>query len=478
MAVLKKIKFGNTTSNIQFTEVKPVSGGVITATPSHTSLDDTNNPEYAIDLTIADDGTLVKDNGALKVGTVPAAQVSVAAGGHNPSAAEPDGKTFVGDDVEEVLTELNNKIAEVGGKAKSYKIVSVASPASTSYAEYKIQEKVGTGNWGDVNDSAAIIVPKDNAFVTAQLGHVGATADTSTGAITDGDGEDALLIEYVNGSGVYTLVAVPIGEFLKEAEFKDGLQVNNGEVSVKIDSSSEKDSQSTSADFLTVSANGVKIQGIKAEIDRKIAALDVTDDNAVAGQYVAAIQETNGIVSVKTRANVSEAVLNNYAKGTAPASLDIAATDTINQALAKLEHQVDAAEAAAQAHHSVVAKDANAGHLTLTTSTNNDDATVYTIGENDIASATDLTAEVTRAKNAESAIDTAVGLTKAADSSETRTWTPTDNYGGSTTSVKDNMQAIDAQLKTVSDNLANIKYNVVGTTLILSGITQDSNLTA
>jgi hypothetical protein len=46
-----------------------------------------------------------------------------------------------------------------------------------------------------------------------------------------------------------------------------------------------------------------------------------------------------------TRANVSEAVLNNYAKGTAPAALDIASTDTINQAFAKLEHQIDAVNA-------------------------------------------------------------------------------------------------------------------------------------
>lgn len=474
MAVLKKIKFGSTTSNIQFTEVKPVSGGVITATPSHTSLEDEKNPEYAIDLTIANDGTLVKNNGALKVGTVPAAQVSVAAGGHTPDTE--DDKKFLGDDVEEVLTELNDKIAEVGGKAKSYKIVSVTPSTSTNLAEYKIQEKVGSdGTWSDVSGSATIAVPKDQHLKSVELVNQ-RPADTEQGE-TDPVSGQFLKYTYVLNDGTESDVYVDVSVFLTQSEFGYGLQVSSaGVVSVKIDTASEKDSEN--ADFLTVGADGVKIQGIKDEINRKIAALDVTTDAALNGQYVAAIQETDGIVSVKTRANVSEAVLNNYAKGTAPASLDIAATDTINQALAKLEHQVDAAEAAAQAHHSVVAKDANAGHLTLATSTNGEGATVYTIGENNIASASDLTAEVTRAKNAESAIDTAVGLTKAADPSETRTWRPTTNYGGSTTSVKDNMQAIDAQLKTVSDNLANIKYNVVGTTLILSGITQDSNLTA
>ena len=49
MPVLKQIKFGKSISEIQFTEVKPANGGVITATPSHTESTDVNNPEYAID---------------------------------------------------------------------------------------------------------------------------------------------------------------------------------------------------------------------------------------------------------------------------------------------------------------------------------------------------------------------------------------------------------------------------------------------
>lgn len=473
MAVLKKIKFGSTTSNIQFTEVKPVSGGVITATPSHTGLNDTNNPEYAIDLTIADDGTLVKDNGALKVGTVPAAQVSVAAGGHNPDAEPADGKTFVAQTVEGVLTELNDKINETGNVARTYTMVddtiNVQDLPSNVSKRYRLQETIGSQSPTLVGDPIDIL--KDNSLLAAKLSTMDATWNGS--AIVDGTGAEALVLVYKDANGAAQVIAINVSDFLKEAEFGNGLQVTNGVVSVKIDTTSEKDSEN--ADFLTVGADGVKIQGIKDEINRKIAALDVTTDAAVDGQYVAAIQETDGIVSVKTRANVSEAVLNNYAKGTAPASLDIADTDTINQALAKLEHQVDAAEAAAQAHHSVVATDTNASHLTLGTSRNNDGATVYTIGEKNIASASDLTAEVTRAQNAEGEIAGKVGLTGAEGS---RTFTPTTNYGTGSTTIVGNMQALDTQLKTVSDKLANIKYNVDGTTLILSGITQDTSLTA
>lgn len=67
-----------------------------------------------------------------------------------------------------------------------------------------------------------------------------------------------------------------------------------------------------------------------------IAALDFAD-TAVTGQYVSEVDETDGVVSVQ-RVDVSAAPLNNYAKSaSAPASTAIAATDTINQAINKLE---------------------------------------------------------------------------------------------------------------------------------------------
>ena len=484
MAVLKKIKFGTDTATpIAKTVVTAASESVLTvgnASGKTNGVDENADYGYEIDLTLSNDGTLTKDNGALKVGTVPAAQVSVA----------DEGDKFEATNVEDALAELKDDIESTGGAAKSYKIIEAASPASTSFKEYKVQVAVGDGAFADDSNSATIVVPKDNAFVTAQLGHVGATADASTGTITDGSGEDALLIEYVNGSGVYTLVAVPIGAFLKEAEFKDGLAVNNsGEVSTKLGQGLEFGGEtgenqsikvkidSTSETFLTVGAGGVKLAGVQGAIDAKVAALDVTDDNAVAGQYVAAIKETDGVVAVKTRANVSDAVLNGYAKGSAPAagSEAVAATDDVKGAIAKLEHQVDAAKAAAAAGATVVAEGTDAGnHLSIDTTTDQTDGhKTYTINLADVASAQGLTEEITRAQSAETAIDTAVGLTKASGA-ETRSFTPTTNYGGTgasaATSVIDNMQKIDTALKTVSDKANAIQYKVNGTTLEFYGM--------
>lgn len=362
MAILKKINFGNGAHDIAKTVVTAKSGGVMSvAAPSGVTNGENEQADYQYELDVNVDGqTLVKstttgDNPVtqLAVGTVPAAQVSVAAGGHT---TDGDDKTFVGDDVEEVLTELNTKISQTGGAAKSYKIVEVANPASSSLKEYKVQVAVGDNAFADDTNSATIVVPKDQHLKNVEI------------VEQDGEGNPGTFVKYTytltDGTDGY--IYLDVSSFLQETEFADGLTVSGGVVSanlgnglefgneanhksinVKIDSDSEKDSQATPVDFLTVGSGGVKVQGIKDEINRKINALDVTTDAAVAGQYVAAIEENNGLVAVKTRANVSEAVLNNYAKGSDATA--VAATDTVNQAISKLENQVAAANSATTA---------------------------------------------------------------------------------------------------------------------------------
>ena len=89
-------------------------------------------------------------------------------------------------------------------------------------------------------------------------------------------------------------------------------------------------------------------------------------------------------------------------------------------------------------------------HITVTKTAGNESngtGDSYVIAENDIASASDLTAEVTRAQGAETAIDSVVGLTKAANS-ETRTYTNTGTFIGqaATNTVASDIKALDTQL--------------------------------
>ena len=482
MAVLKQIKFGKSISKIQFTEVKPANGGVITATPSHTDSADENNPEYAIDLTIANDGTLVKENNALKVGTVPAAQVSVA-----------EGTGLKATDAQTAFNELKKAIDDVDGAAKSYTIVKVTEGLGSNVKEqYKLQQIVG-GKTEPVGEP--INIYKDSSLKSVAL-----------------DGQ-TLKFTYILADGTESIVGVDVSTFLAESEFADGLQVINHIVSVKIDQTSEKDSQAEPAAFLTVSANGIKISGIKDEIDRKIAALDV-DDAAAPGKYVSKVSETDGKIAVE-RVNVSDAVLNDYAKGTDATA--ILATDSLKVALGKLENQVDKAKAAATTKVIEGTDDGDNMEI-VSVPSDVDGSTTYKINLTDVASKaaldaeiaarkavdgqdgqtyaansgtnyisgakslndadvkldTALKAEVERAKNAEGEIDAAIGLTKGGDN-ETRTFTPTTNYGGAgtesaATSVMDNMQKLDTQLKKVTDDLAAVQYQVNGTTLEFFGI--------
>ena len=65
-----------------------------------------------------------------------------------------------------------------------------------------------------------------------------------------------IYIKFTNGD----LITIDVKEILDENEFKDGLQVNDGIVTVLKDPTSEK--------WLTVSIDGVKVSGIQAEIER------------------------------------------------------------------------------------------------------------------------------------------------------------------------------------------------------------------
>ena len=272
--------------------------------------------------------------------------------------------------------------------------------------------------------------------------HIKIYKDQSLASITlednDGSGHTGQYLKYtyIDASGATQSTYVNVSSFLVEAEFKSGVTADaNGVVHGVVDPASEKDSNNDS--FLTVGADGFKVDGIKDEIDAKIAALDKTDDVAVAGQYVAAIEETDGVVAVKTRANVSEAVLNNYTKGTDATA--VAATDTVNQAISKLENQVVAAKAAATTK---VVEGTDAGNnMTIVPTTGDDNSVTYTVNLTDVASKNALGAEIAARK----AVDGQTGQTYAANTGTT--------YITGATSLNDADVKLDAALKAVSDKV-------------------------
>ena len=465
MAVLKKIKFGTGTATpIARTVLTAKSGGVMSvAAPDGVSNGIDENVDYQYELDVNVDGTtLVKntttgDNPVtqLAVGTVPAAQVSV---------ADTD-SVFTAQNVETALKELKDDIASVGGAAKSYTIIKETSKTQGAtldvnvLEQYKLQQTV---NGTDSIVGETIKIYKDKNLKSVAL-----------------NGQ-SLDFTYILADGTESTVGVDVSTFLAESEFADGLQVNNHVVSVNagnglgINSTSkavEVVVDQTSETFLTVGANGIKLDGVQDAIDDAIVALDNTD-TAVGGQVVTAVSTANGKAD-PTKANLAGITLGGFTQDTT-ATGDISASDTLGAALNKLENGIDAAKQAAAAGHGAVAKDANANHLTLTESTNTTTGQkTYTIGESHIASDTDLDAEVTRAKAAETAIDSAIGLTKAS-SGEDRTYTNTGEYigKGQTNTVASDIAALDTKLKEVADGLAAVQYKVTNTTLEFFGISE------
>jgi hypothetical protein len=127
--------------------------------------------------------------------------------------------------------------------------------------------------------------------------------------------------------------------------------------------------------------------------------------------------------------------------------------------LGKLEDKIqDVDKKASAAHTSVNTK--TDGHVTVNvetkTSADGISYSAVTVAENDIASATGLTAEITRAKAAEDKIEASVGLN--ADGSHKTT---TGNYTSAATTVVEEIAALDTQVKTNADaikvNADNIK---------------------
>lgn len=135
--------------------------------------------------------------------------------------------------------------------------------------QYKLAYKVGDNAAVAITGAEPIKIYKDSSLYSVYLGH---TDDTLTNAdqsgesvdtaVTDGTGNTALVYIMHLENDKYKLIAVDVETFLSESEFKDGLQVNNGEVSVKIDGTSEG--------FLTVSPTGVKLSGVQDAINSAV----------------------------------------------------------------------------------------------------------------------------------------------------------------------------------------------------------------
>lgn len=187
------------------------------------------------------------------------------------------------------------------GDAGLYTNIALSSitPTSTTVREeYQLTATDGS-KLGDT-----IKIYKDSSISKIYLGYSTDTVDEDSGVITSGTTGEAQSLNYVyhKEDGKYEMVHVDVSKFLVESEFASGVTADTtGVVHGVVDPQSEKDSNNDS--FLTVGANGFKVDGIKDEIDAKIGALDATvGDTTVAGGKHVAVQvvEEAGVITAVT----------------------------------------------------------------------------------------------------------------------------------------------------------------------------------
>lgn len=150
-----------------------------------------------------------------------------------------------------------------------------------------------------------INIPKDRFIKQVTLGYDNATIDESTGIITIGTGlsKEYLLFSVALESGSYELVSINLTNFLTEKDYSDGLEVIDNKLKVKVDPSSEE--------YLKVSNNGIKVEGIDTKVS------DTVDDikNKIQNGEWLSVRKGSGNDSVIVGGNNLATKQYSYAEG-------------------------------------------------------------------------------------------------------------------------------------------------------------------
>lgn len=163
--------------------------------------------------------------------------------GAETTAREQAISGLVGDAADEynTLGKLEDKIQAVEAAAKSYSIAKLTDDEVTALGDANVKEAYQLVDEDSIKAGEVIKIYKDSSLKSVALA------------------DQTLNFTYILADGSESTVGVDVSAFLAESEFGDGLQVVDHVVSVKKDALSE--------DFLSVSADGIKLAGVQAAIN-------------------------------------------------------------------------------------------------------------------------------------------------------------------------------------------------------------------
>ncbi len=351
-------------------------------------------------------------------------------------------------------------ISDTQANPVKYKTIQVSDVSALGANVKEAYQVVSyTGEWVDgttigtpVGDTIKIY--KDATIHKIYLGYSGDSINSSTGAITQQktptEATLSLNYAYIKADGTYEMASIPVGNFLRESEFKNGLQVaKNGEVSVKVDTTSEG-----VENFLSVGENGVKISGVQTAIDNKITGLNAdvtgksTDDHVTVQVIETAGKVTNVNVTTSGLALDSQVIKGVTVNGAdAQVSADRKAIVTINGANTAVSDAY-AATKYAEPFETKVGTNHIAARDTVDAAFKKTENTISVLATEVISNEKVTTAAISElAKSA--GVTNTDGVIK---------YTPKDgaNYIGEATSVHDATVKLDDAIKAVDNKITNL----------------------
>ena len=257
-------------------------------------------------------------------GIISASEIDLIAANVGATAIEESGDTVAvdGTDVAAQVASLAKSIKTVAKSAATYSIKKVETGLAANVKEaYQLTQTIEDET---TDIGAQIPVYKDSALKSAQIGHVDDTVNETTGEITSGTGNEALTFVYYTTEGKYTIAAIDIADFLRESEFKDGLQVVAGVVSVLKDSVSGKvrvadtpadvtpksEGDTGWVDVLSVSDSGVKVNNIDEAINYAVSKVQKEAISVEAGNGISiATIDTKNTISAKLDSNSEQVAI-------------------------------------------------------------------------------------------------------------------------------------------------------------------------
>lgn len=370
-------------------------------------------------------------------------------------------------DIAKTIKGVQKSIADVETNALKYITVKLTPEEVTALNEANVKEayKVFSykGTWESPTDKQqvgdTIKIYKDATIHEIYLGNSDDEIDASKGTITRGTIDETKLslnYAYIKADGTYAMASIPVNSFLREAEFKNGLQVaKNGEVSVKVDTASEG--------FLTVGEAGVKVSGVQNAINTAIQALDTSKTGtSTNGEVSVTVAQTDGLVSGVTVSTTGLALASEVIKGVTVNNVDATvsgnkATVTIDGADIAVADNYTATVYPEQFETKVGANHIATGD-TVAAAFKKTENTISVLATEVISNEKVTTAAVS--KLAESAgvagADGVIGYQRKTDA----------NYISEATSVHDATVKLDAAIKTVEGNANNALTVVEGSNAI------------